>query len=240
VFGTWLNVAGIVAGGLFGLAWKKSISATHQTFVKAALGALTVLCGLRLAWVSVNGSFLQVLKQLMIVLIALGLGRITGRLLRLQKNSNRIGHYARQKMSTATPNNPNRFSDGFNVCALLFCAAPLGILGALTDGLSNYFGPLAIKTVMDGFAAMSFVVMFGFGVVLSAVPVLAFQGIITLLCTRFLLPFLEHHNLLNSVNATAGLLIFCVSLIIFEIRKIEVTDYLPSLIFAPLLTYLLR
>ena len=42
------------------------------------------------------------------------------------------------------------------------------------------------------------------------------------------------------MNATGGLLIFCVSLLIFEIRKVPVTDYLPSLIFAPLLTWLFR
>jgi uncharacterized membrane protein YqgA involved in biofilm formation len=32
----------------------------------------------------------------------------------------------------------------------------------------------------------------------------------------------------------------CVSLLIFDIRKIELTDYLPSLVFAPLLAWWLR
>jgi uncharacterized membrane protein YqgA involved in biofilm formation len=73
---------------------------------------------------------------------------------------------------------------------------------------------------------------------LSAVPVLFFQGTITILCARFLLPILTDHGLLYSVNLTGGLLIFCVSLIIFEVRKIEVTDYLPSLVCAPALTWL--
>jgi uncharacterized membrane protein YqgA involved in biofilm formation len=240
VFGTWLNVAGIVAGGVFGLLWKKQLSTANQAFFKAALGMVTVIYGLRLVWISLNGSFLQIIKQLMIILVALGLGRMTGRLLHLQKSSNRIGQYARKKMAAAAPASPDRFSDGFNVCALLFCAAPLGILGALTDGLSTYFPPLAIKAVMDGLAAMSFIVMFGPGILLSAVPVLAFQGIISVLCARFFHPCLEHYGLLDSVNGTAGLLIFCVSLIIFEIRKIEVTDYLPGLVLAPLLTYWLR
>ncbi|MGN6552223.1 MAG: DUF554 family protein [Verrucomicrobiota bacterium] len=240
VVGTWLNVAGIVVGGALGLLWKNQPSPSSQLFFKTALGAFTVMCGLRLTWVSFNGSFLQILQQLLIVLIALTLGRLTGRLLHLQKASNRLGHFARRKMTVAKPENPNRFSDGFAVCALLFCAAPLGLLGALTDGLSAYFCPLAIKAVMDGLAAMSFAALFGLGAILSAVPLLAFQGTITLVCARFLLPFLESHNLLDCVNATAGLLIFCISLIIFEIRKIEVTDYLPSLIWAPLLTYWLR
>jgi uncharacterized membrane protein YqgA involved in biofilm formation len=51
---------------------------------------------------------------------------------------------------------------------------------------------------------------------------------------------LRAHGLVDSVNATAGLLIFCVALIIFEIKKIEVADYYPSLVIAPALTWLLR
>jgi uncharacterized protein len=235
--GTWLNVAGIVIGGLTGLLWKHSLSTSNQLFVKVVLGALTVLIGLRLTWVSLNGSIFQVLKQLLIVIVALGLGRAAGRLLHLQKASNRIGNLARRKMEATRPEDPNRFSDGFIVCGLLFCAAPLGIVGALTDGLSNYFLPLGIKAVMDGLGAMAFVSLFGAGVIWSAVPVLVFQGTISLLSARYLLPLLQTHGLLDSVNATAGLLIFCVSLIIFDLKKIEITDYLLSLAFAPLLTY---
>jgi uncharacterized membrane protein YqgA involved in biofilm formation len=83
--------------------------------------------------------------------------------------------------------------------------------------------------------------MFGPGVMLAAVPVLVFQGSLTLICARVLQPWLQAHgNLTDSVNATAGLLVFCVALIIFELKKIEVTDYLPSLAYAPLLTWWLR
>ena len=90
---------------------------------------------------------------------------------------------------------------------------------------------------MDGLAAMSFVSIFGWGVLFSAVPVLVLQGTISLACARWALPFLEAHNLTDSVNATGGFLIFCVALVIFEVRKIQVTDYLPALAIAPLLAW---
>jgi uncharacterized protein len=240
VVGTWINVAGIVAGVIFALMRKKPLSLANQSFFKIVLGAATVFCGLRLTWAGLNGSVSQIAVQLGIVLVALTLGRLTGRLLHLQKASNRVGQFARDRMAAAKPDSAHRFSDGFNVCAALFCAAPLGMLGALHDGLSNYHCPLIVKAVMDGLAAMSFVAMFGAGVILSAIPVLVFQGTISLLSARLLLPFLEAHQLVDSLNATGGLLIFCVALIIFEIKKIEVTDYLPSLIYAPLLTWLLK
>src|SRR5262249_46975201 len=156
--------------------------------------------------------------------LALCLGNLTGKLLRLQKASNRIGQLTRDKMAKATPANPERFSDGFVVCSLLFCAAPLGILGSIHNGLlPDYFFTLAIKALMGGLATMSFAAMFGWGVMLSAIPVLVFQGTITVVCARSLEPFLQAHGLLDSVSATGGLLIFCVALLIFEVRKVPVT-----------------
>src|ERR1039458_1662564 len=45
------------------------------------------------------------------------------------------------------------------VCTILFWAAPLGLLGAVADGLSGYYYLLAVKAVMDGLAMASFVKM---------------------------------------------------------------------------------
>ena len=90
---------------------------------------------------------------------------------------------------------------------------------------------------MDALAAMAFVSVFGWGVMLAAIPVVAFQGTIYLL-VRSLEPMLESHGLVDSILATNGLLIFCVSLIILNLKKIELTDYLPSLAIAPLITWL--
>jgi uncharacterized protein len=241
VLGTILNVAAILAGGLAGLMIKKQPSAAAQSYFKAILGALTVFFGLRLTWLSFSGSLGHMLKQLGIVLLSLSLGNVAGKLLHLQKASNHIGQLTRDRMAAATPENPHRFNDGFVVCALLFCAAPLGILGAIENGLlPDYFFPLAIKAAMDGLATMSFAALFGWGVLFSAVPVLIFQGSITLVCANWLAPFLQAHGLTDSVNATSGLLIFCVALLIFEVRKVRVTNYLPSLIFAPLFAWFWR
>jgi uncharacterized membrane protein YqgA involved in biofilm formation len=246
VTGTILNVIGIIAGGAIGLIGKKPLTLSTQKFFKMTLGLVATAVGLRLTWVSLSAPFSHGLKQLGIVVLALVLGKLTGRLLRLQKTSNRLGQFARERMAAVKPDDPRRFSDGFDVCAILFCAAPLGIVGAICDGLAvpgsvtGSFFPLAIKAVMDALAAMSFVMMFGPGVLFSAVPVLVFQGTITLLCSRFLQPLLQAHGLIEPVNAASGLLVFCVALVIFEIRKIELTDYLPSLVFAPLLTLWLR
>jgi uncharacterized membrane protein YqgA involved in biofilm formation len=240
VLGTFINAGAIILGGILGLTMKKPLPANQQSFLKTALAVFTIFFGLRLVWEGFNGTLLQILAQLGIMMLAMILGRLTGRLLHLQHASNRLGQYARTRIAAARRD----VSEGFNVCALLFCLAPLAWLGSVHDGLSGYFYPLAVKAVMDGLATMSFVKMFGWGAMMSALPVFALQGTLTLLCTRYALPALDahslvEHGLVNSVNATGGILISCVGLLIFELKKIPVTDYLPSLIFAPLLTWLM-
>jgi uncharacterized membrane protein YqgA involved in biofilm formation len=167
-------------------------------------------------------------------------GKLAGRLMQLQKLSNRIGRDARERMTKATPADPNRASEGFKTCTALFCAAPLGILGALQDGLSGYFYPLIMKGIIDGLATRGFAPLFGGGVILSIIPVVAFQGTITLLAFHYLAPWLRAHELLDSMNAVGGLLVFCVAMIILDIKKLSLADYLPSLAFAPLLTSLFK
>ena len=120
---------------------------------------------------------------------------------------------------------------------MLFCFAPLAFIGPVVEGVGGYWQPLAIKAVMDGLGAMAFVNMFGKGVLLSALPVLAWQGTISVLA-RWLAVHLNEYNLGDSMIGVGGLLVFCVSLVILELKKIELGDYLPSLIFAPLLTWL--
>jgi hypothetical protein len=154
--------------------------------------------------------------------------------------SNQLGREARERITEVKPCDPRRLNEGFKTCAVLFCAAPLAILGSVQDGLSGYFYPLAVKAVIDGLATLGFVRLFGWGAMLAALPVLAFQGTITLVCAQFLKPVLETRGLVDSVNATGGLLVFCVALIILELKRIELADYLPSLAFAPLLAWVFR
>jgi len=216
------------------------LSPSSDASFKVILGIFTVWYGLRLTWMNVNGSLAQVLGQLLIAIVAMMLGNFTGRLLRLQKLSNSIGRGARERITSAKPGAPQSPSEGLKACSALFCAAPLGWLGAIQDGLSGYFFPLGVKSVMEGLATMGFVSMFGWGAMLAALPVLAVQGSITLGTLFFLKPFLLQYSLLESVNAVGGLLVFSVALVILNIKKIQLADYLPSLFFAPLLTWLFR
>jgi uncharacterized membrane protein YqgA involved in biofilm formation len=238
--GAFLNAIGILIGALFGLAQRKPISVRAQLFFRNALGAATIFFGLRLVWLNVNGTFLSCSKQIFLALLALVLGNLLGKLLALQKISNRFGRFAGNLIASAQKNPPHKMADGFKACAILFCAAPLGILGAVTDGLSGDFYLLAVKAVMDGLAMTSFVKIFGWFSALSAFPVFIFLGAITFAVQFCAKPLLDSHNLIYSVNAAAGFIACAVALVIFEVRKVELANYLPSLAIAPLLAWLLN
>jgi uncharacterized membrane protein YqgA involved in biofilm formation len=239
MIGTLANVAGICIGGLIGIFRGGSVSPARESLFKVLLGVFTVFYGLQLAWLSLKGSPGQFFKRLLIIVLALILGKLLGQRLHLQKLSNRIGQWSLKGLAAA-PSQGRKPSLGFKICAALFCAAPLGILGAVQDGLSGYFYPLVIKGVMEGLGMIGLAAALGWGTLLSAVPVLVLQGTITLLCSQYLAPWLRGHLLVDPINAAGGLLVFSVALVILELKKIELADYLPSLIVAPLLAWSLH
>jgi uncharacterized membrane protein YqgA involved in biofilm formation len=234
VTGTILNGAAIIIGGVLGLSIRKQLSMQRQLTIKLLLTVLVIIVGLHMTWTSLHGSFWSVMKQLGILILSLMLGNIIGKLLRLQKGVNRLGQYAQKKLEPADPGKQGRIGEGFIAATLLFCVGPMAILGSLQDGLDGNWRTLGVKALMDGLATMALVSTLGWGVMLAAVPVIAYQGTITL-CARLVAPVLDK-QLLDSVNATGGMLVFCLALIILDIRKVQVADYLPSLIVAPLLT----
>jgi uncharacterized membrane protein YqgA involved in biofilm formation len=234
--GALINALGIVAGGAWGLAAKKPIPPPYPLALKIMLGVYTIWFGLKLAWVSLNGSFRQWCGQLGLVLLGMALGKMTGRLLRLQTLSNSIGRRATQTL--AAPAGPRRFDDGFLLATGLFCAGPLALLASVQEGLNGFSPVFVVKAGIDGLATYAFCQTFGWGVILSAMPVLALESAL-IKGVQLLEPVLRQRAspLIDAINATDGLLIFCVAMIILGLKKIEVADYFPSLALAPLLTW---
>ncbi len=238
MIGPFLNAFGILLGALFGLAARQPVSRRTQEFFKSALGAFTVFYGLRLVYENLHGTVPACLKQLFIAAVAVILGNWLGKLLRLQKISNRVGHHAATLLAAAQKNPPGAPTAGFVAATVLFCAAPLGIFGAVADGLGNYFYLLLLKAVMDGLAMMSFVKLFRWPVALAAVPVFLFLNGLALAVQLGVQPWLGAQGLANYVNLAAGLVTCTVALVIFEARRVELANYLPALVVAPLLAHL--
>jgi uncharacterized membrane protein YqgA involved in biofilm formation len=80
--------------------------------------------------------------------------------------------------------------------------------------------------------------MFRWPAALAAIPVFAFLGAIAAASHFFAAPFLDSHHLTDSVNVTIGFIACAVSLVVFEVRKVALANFLPALAIAPLLAWL--
>lgn len=235
MLGTLINVAGIAIGGLAGLCKWPVLSVANQSRVRVGLAVAAVAFGLGMTWSNLGGGLSQIFRRLGVVFLALVLGNATGLILGLQKRSNRLGQ--RVKALISEPNSTIRSRTALQIGAILFCLSPLAFLGAWFDGQSGRYHFLIIKAVMDGLAVQSFVSILGWRILLSVIPVLAAQGTITLLAWHVATGLQNHTIILDMLEATGGLLIFCTALIILELKRVSLANYLPSLVYAPLLAW---
>jgi len=235
--GAVINAIGILLGAFIGLSWRKAPSLRTQLFFRNLIGALTFFLGLRLIYLSLSGTFLSCAKEAVIAFLSVVFGFWAGKLLRFQKMSNYLGRLSGAAIAAAQRNPEQKSSDAFNACAILFCAAPLGIIGAITDGLSGYFYFLAVKATMDALAMLGFVKIFDWPAALSALPVLVFFSVISLGAEFYVRPYLTVAEL-DSIGAAAGLVACLITIVIFEIRRVELANFLPALVVAPVLTKL--
>lgn len=239
--GTTLNVTTVLVGALAGMAIGGRLPDATREVVTDCLGLVTLLmAGLSVmdvlspALASAVGTSAPVL----IVLGALLIGSIAGSLLGIERRLGTLagtvqGYLGRGREDAAAR---ERFIEGWLTASLLFCVGPLTILGTLDDGLGRGIDKLALKSALDGFAALAFASTFGIGVLMSAVRVAVVQGLLTLV--GVLVGSVLPEAYIAALTATGGLILVGISLRLLRIRQIPVGDMLPALVVAPLLTQL--
>ena len=126
-----------------------------------------------------------------------------------------------------------RVSEAFVTTSLVFCVGPLTFLGAIQNGLSGDMRLLAIKSVLDGFAALAFAASLGWGVLLSVGTILLYQG--GLAAGASLLAGALTAPMLREMSAAGGLLILGVGMRLLELKDVAVADFLPAIVVAPLI-----
>lgn len=239
MIGTWINFSAILFGGGLSLLFRSSLSDSLQLKLRKALGILTLLIGLKMMfdgfdWGSGAGMWL---KQFGIFYLSAMLGILLGTLMRIEKGMAALTSQAQKLFSKQDQGGESsrRIADGFMSCTILFCVGPMTIVGPFQDGLDNNFSLLLVKSVLDGVSAMVFGRIYGWGVLLSAFPVLAIQGTISLLAIAFGREWMNE-MMLDSVSLVGGFLVLSMSLVIFGARRIPIANYLPALILAPVFT----
>ncbi|MGN7249209.1 DUF554 domain-containing protein [Janibacter anophelis] len=238
--GTVLNVLTVVAGALLGMAIGGRLPDHTREVVTDCLGLVTLLMA-ALSVIDVTSPALTGAvgsgAPVLIVLGSLLVGSIAGSLMGIERwlgtLAGRVQAVVGRRDDSA---GRERFIEGWLTASLLFCVGPLTILGSLDDGLGRGIDKLALKSVLDGFAALAFASTFGVGVLLSAVTVAVVQGTLTLVGMGLGAVLPEAH--IAALTATGGLILVGIALRLLQIRQIPVGDMLPALVVAPLLTQL--
>ena len=247
--GTALNVLTVLIGAGLGMAVGHRLREHTRSVVTDVLGLVTLLVAGLSAMAVTDVALSDAVGSGFPVLIVLGsllIGSITGSMLRIEERLEGLagtiqGWVSRRSKDSSIEGGSDhasreRFIEGWLTASLLFCVGPLTILGALNDGLGRGIDQLALKAVLDGFAALAFAASFGVGVLLSAVSVLVVQGALTVV--GVLLGDLVPDAQISALTATGGLMLAGIALRLLRIRDIPVGDMLPALIVAPLLTQL--
>jgi len=227
--GTLLNITTVLVGGALGLAFGARLPERVRQTVVAGLGLFTLSYGLITFAATQNA---------IIVLVALLLGGVLGEWWQIEAGLARLGEWLQARFSSREQGGGARFVRGFLTASLVFCIGPMTILGSIQDGLIGDFRLLAIKSVLDGFAALVFASTLGVGVLFSVLVILVFQGSLSLLASQAQVLFTE--AMIAELSATGGVLLVGIAISsLLELKPIRVGNFLPALLLAPLIVALL-
>ena len=228
MLGTFINVGAILLGGLVGLVAGNKIPVKFRQTMVSGLGLFTLAYGIYIFTETNN---------LLIPLGALILGTMVGEWLKLEERLESLGSFLQAKFNRAEEAHSieaQRFISGFVTSSLLFCIGPMAILGSIQDGLSGNFQMLAIKSLLDGLASVAFASSLGVGVLFSALPVLVYQGAISLSARALGQGF--DASVVAEMTAIGGVILAGIAISnLLEIKKIRTGSFLPALVFAVLI-----
>ena len=184
------------------------------------LGLAVCLIGLKMAWETQN---------ILLVVVSLAVGTVLGELLRIE---DRLEAWAK-KLERWPITQRGGFARGFVHASLLFCTGAMAITGSLEDGLNGNATILYAKALLDGISSIMFGSVMGVGVMFAAVPVLLYQGLLTLGASAISGVLTE--AMVTEMSATGGLMVAAIGLNLLGVVEIRVGNLLPGLLVAVLL-----
>jgi hypothetical protein len=228
--GTILNVFAVLIGGGAGLLFGARLPDRLRESSIWAIALFVIALGVKMTLQSQNA------------LISIGsvlLGGVLGEWWRIDAAVERAGGWLEARVTRkATAEGTARFIKGFVSASLLFCVGPMAILGAIDDGLRGNYQILAVKSLLDGVTSVAFAASLGVGALFAAVPVLLYQGGISLLAAQAQAVLTT--PMTAELTAAGGLLMMGIGVSMLELRPIRVANYLPALAIAPLIAAILH
>ena len=223
MFATVINAGLVLLGSLLGLLFKDRIGSRFNSILVHALGLCVLGIGIT--------SAIQT-DDTLCVIVCMVLGTILGEAIRIEDRLDAVGGILRDRLMRG--DGSSRFTEGFVNASVLFCVGSMAIMGAMEAGIHGDYTILISKGVIDGVTAITFASAMGVGVAFSTVPLLLYQGALTLLFS-WVGPFLDNAAI-TEMSAVGGTIIMGIAINMLGLGqgKIRVGNMLPA-IFLPLL-----
>lgn len=245
--GTVINAITVALGSGAGLLLSNRLPQRYQQIVLSALGLTTIGLGIDAAVLSFSqtvGKFQPGVlapqtygaRLAMVMIASLVIGSVLGTALRLHERIEGFGEWVHARFGGGEGG--KRFAEGFLTASVIFCVGPLTLLGCLRNGSQGDPSYLYIKSALDGFCSMALASTMGWGVALSIVTVLVFQGGLSTLAFAFADPLPEVSR--NMMTCVGGVLMLGTALMILDIKKIPVANILPGIFLPPAMIWLVE
>lgn len=220
LLGTLVNAILIVVGTVIGRALRNIPEKMKET-VMYVIGFAVVVLGLQMGLESQN---------FIVVIISLVFGAVIGEWMNLDRKLNDFGRWIEVKLGAKE--SKDSIAQGFVTATLIFVIGAMGIIGALESGLSNEHGVLISKGLIDGFTSIILASTLGIGVLLAAIPVFVYQGLIALFATQIslIVPEAALDMFITEMTATGGVMIVAIGLNLMGLTKMRVANLLPGVV----------
>ena len=227
--GTLINAACVLLGGALGFLFGKALKQRYQDIMVAGSGLSTIFIGasgaLKYMLVIADGA-LATSGEMMLV-ISMCLGALIGEVLDIEHHIERFGEWLR--LRSHSERDP-RFIEGFTSASFTLCIGAMAIIGPMNDALYHDYTLLVTKGILDAIIVMALTSSLGKGAVFSVIPLVLWQGLMTLLAT-LIGPLITEAELAN-LSLVGSVLIFCVGINLVFGKKVKVANFLPALVIA--------
>ncbi len=220
---TFINAALVLLGSVIGLVFRGKIPPRFTQLITAALGLCVLVIGVDAALDTADT---------LCVIVCMVVGTVLGELIDIERHMDGVGEFLKARLAAKGEGNA-RFSEGFVSASVLFCVGAMAINGSLAAGLRGDWSIIVSKGVIDGVTSISFAAAMGVGVAFSVIPLILYQGGLTLLAGA-VGPYLSP-ELVAEMSAVGGLLIIGIAVNMLGLgkEKIKVGNMLPA-IFLPI------
>ena len=224
--GTLINAALILLGGAIGLIFKKAVSKEMEYSIHKATGVAVLIigiCGVLSAMLKTKADGTISSSGELILVVSLALGTFIGELLKLDERLNKGCRWIESKFKMSN------FSTGFITATMIYCIGAMAIVGAINDGLLGDSSTLITKGIIDGITSVVLAASLGYGVLFSAIPILIYQGGMTLLAG--LLENVLAGELLGNICMVGYALVMCIGInfLYNSDKQIKTVNMLPAL-----------